>query len=99
MSGYAYLWEFHVAPHSQQDFERHYGTDGSWAMLFRQHPGYISTSLFQDRANPLRYVTIDRWQNIEAYENFRARYASQYDELDQMCQNLTTRETSLGNLR
>jgi len=88
-----------VAARSQQEFERHYGADGSWATLFRQHPGYIGTSLFQDRANPLRYLTIDRWQNLEAYENFRARYASQYDELDQLCQKLTTGETSLGHLR
>jgi heme-degrading monooxygenase HmoA len=67
-------------------------------MLFRQHPGYIGTSLLQDRANPLHYVTIDRWQSLEAYQDFRAQCSSQYDKLDRLCQDLTTMEVSLGRL-
>ena len=99
MSEYAYVWEFHVAASVQQEFERHYGSEGTWAILFRQHAGYMGTSLLQDRANPLRYVTIDRWRSFEAYQDFRARHSSQYDELDKLCQDLATQELSLGQLR
>jgi len=96
---YVYVWEFKVVAQRQQEFARQYGSDGTWVRLFRQHPGYIDTRLMQDRASPLHYVTIDRWRNIEAYQDFRAKYAPQYDELDKLCQDLTTEEVSLGRLQ
>lgn len=95
---YVYVWEFHVAASRQQEFEHHYGSKGTWATLFRLHPGYIDTTLLQDRANPLRYVTIDRWRSLEAYHAFRAQFSAQYDELDRRCQDLTIQEVSLGHL-
>lgn len=96
MAEYAYLWEFHVQPECRAQFERHYGPEGTWAALFRQAPGYLGTLLLQDRSDPLRYVTIDRWQSLEAYRAFRARFARQYEELDRQCAGLTAREAPLG---
>jgi heme-degrading monooxygenase HmoA len=97
VSEYVYLWEFQVAAALRHEFESHYGREGTWVQLFRLHPGHIDTTLLQDRANPLRYVTIDRWKSVEAYRAFRARYSEQYDELDKRCQNLTVTETFLGS--
>lgn len=96
MARYSYLWEFHVRPERQAEFERHYGPEGSWVALFRQAPGYLETLLLQDRSNPLRYVTVDRWQSIEAYRAFRVQFARQHEELDRLCQTLTVSETPLG---
>jgi heme-degrading monooxygenase HmoA len=98
MSEFAYVWEFQVAAGLQPEFERHYGTDGTWVDLFRQHPGFLGSSLLQDRANPLRYVTIDRWRNKEAFQDFRAQFAAQYEALDALCERLTVKERSLGRL-
>jgi len=93
---YIYLWEFRVPAERQAEFERHYGPAGSWATLFRKAPGYIETLLLQDRSQNLRYVTIDRWESVDAYRAFRAQRSREYEELDRLCEALATHEASLG---
>jgi heme-degrading monooxygenase HmoA len=93
---YTYLWEFHVDPERREEFEKHYGPNGSWVALFRRSPGYIETLLLRDPTNPRRYLTIDRWESEAAYRSFRSRLAAEYRELDERCQHLTTKETPLG---
>ena len=80
----------------QAEFESHYGPDGSWARLFRQSPGYLGTELWHDRVDSLRYVTIDRWASGDAWKEFRARFAADYERLDRECEGLTAREAPLG---
>ena len=92
------MWEFQVVADGVDEFKRHYGPDGSWALLFRRAEGYIGTLLLQDRQQPLRYITIDRWRSETDYRAFRARYDHDYLALDKLCENLTTRETALGEL-
>lgn len=96
MSPYTYLWEFRVSADRQAEFERHYGPDGTWVALFRRAPGYLETLLMQDRSDPLRYITIDRWQSVEAYRAFRSRFSDDYEALDRACEGLTTHEAPLG---
>jgi heme-degrading monooxygenase HmoA len=93
---FARLWEFSVVPLRQAEFERHYGPDGSWVQLFRRAPGYLGTELLHDRADSLRYVTIDRWQSAEDWQAFRLRFSEQYEALDRRCEELTAREAPLG---
>jgi len=96
MPGYTCIWEFHVLPEHQAEFERSYGPDGEWVALFRQARGYRETLLLQDRSNSLRYLTIDRWDSIEAYQVFRKRSSLQYEALDRQCARLTSNEIALG---
>jgi heme-degrading monooxygenase HmoA len=95
-NGYAALWEFTVRPDRREEFERHYGPGGSWARLFGMARGYEGTELLNDRSNPDRYVTIDRWTGFEAWQAFRDQYAAQYEALDRECEGLTIREARLG---
>ena len=94
---YTYIWEFHVDGSQREEFEKHYGPNGTWVELFRRSPGFIETLLLRDPACPLRYVTIDRWESEAAYRTFRARFADRYAELDERCRRLTTKEASLGH--
>ncbi len=96
MPGFLTLWEFVVVPAAQARFESHYGPDGSWAWLFRRAPGYVGTELLQDRKDPLRYLTIDRWESREAWLAFRSEHGAEYERLDRELQGLATRETPLG---
>lgn len=96
MTGFTYLWEYQVAAGRQEEFERHYRPDGTWGALFSQGEGYIETLLLRDASTPLRYVTIDRWRSEASYRAFRAQFGRQYDDLDQLCEGLTTRESPLG---
>ena len=95
-AGYTTLWEFTVAAARQAEFEAHYGPDGSWAQLFRLADGYLGTELLRDRANPLRYLTIDRWESREAWQAFRRAHTAEYERLDREFESLTTREVPLG---
>lgn len=93
---YACVWEFLVASDRIEEFKQHYGPAGTWAALFRQSPGYVETLLLQDSTNPRRFVTIDRWESLDAYQSFHSRFSSEYAATDKICQHLTTRETPLG---
>jgi heme-degrading monooxygenase HmoA len=90
------LWEFTVQPARQADFESHYGPDGTWARLFRRASGYLGSELLRDAANPLRYLTIDRWESAAAWQAFRHEFGAEYERLDREFEGLTTREASLG---
>jgi len=96
VTAYTYLWEFIVEPEHLDEFQRHYGSQGSWVQLFRQAPGYIETLLLQDSTNPHRFITLDRWNNDAAYRKFRSEFSQQYAALDSRCEKLTIRETLIG---
>ena len=93
------LWEFAVAPARQAEFESRYGPEGDWARLFRRAPGYLGSELLHQGAKPLRYVTVDRWEGVDAWGAFRGRFAAEYERLDRECEALTTREAPLAVIR
>lgn len=90
------VWEFEVAEAHRPAFEHHYRADGTWAVLFRRHPGYLGTLLLADREQAGRYLTIDRWASERDYAAFRAQHADAYARLDRECEGLTTSEAFLG---
>lgn len=94
--GYAYIWEYVVAPGRVDDFQRAYGPDGDWVRLFTETPGYLRTELHRDRSDPSRFVTIDYWESEAAWQAFRTWVAERFEALDAQCATLTTRETEIG---
>jgi len=93
---YMSIWEYQVAPDAVERFEHQYGPDGGWVALFRRAEGYRSTTLLHDRADPLRYVTIDLWDSGDAHDTFRQQFAVAFAELDDACTALTQRELPIG---
>lgn len=90
------VWEFEVAPGRVAEFDKHYGPEGTWVELFRQDSAFRGTSLLRDREKPTRFLTIDRWEDLESYEAFRVRYAKQYEQIDVKMESLTVSERRLG---
>jgi heme-degrading monooxygenase HmoA len=90
------VWEFDVAASHAAEFEKQYGTGGEWMQLFRRDPAYRGTSLLRDRDQPGRYITIDRWEDLESYEAFRAEYGMEYQEIDKRTAMLTESEKRVG---
>jgi heme-degrading monooxygenase HmoA len=95
-TGFATLWEFTVDPARRAEFEKHYGPDGDWARLFRRAVGYLGSELLRDRAEPARFLTIDRWETREAFLAFRRDYGAEYERLDRELEGLANREAPLG---
>ena len=83
---------YDVKPESIAVFERIYGAHGDWVQLFRSARGYLGTELFRSVATPGRYVTVDDWESLAAYDMFRARSKAAYTELDARCDDLTQTE-------
>jgi heme-degrading monooxygenase HmoA len=62
----------------EEAFERAYGPEGEWAQFFREGRGYVGTELLHDLDEPDRYLVIDRWESIEAYNTFLAEHQADY---------------------
>ena len=95
---FIYIWAYRVPPERVDEFGRLYGPEGAWVRLFRRAPGYMDTNLYRDRNDVERYVTIDRWESEEAFRDFRARFAEEFERLDRDGEHLTLEETPLGEL-
>ncbi|HET7353182.1 MAG TPA: antibiotic biosynthesis monooxygenase [Gaiellaceae bacterium] len=76
MIALVFSYEVHDAP----EFERVYGSDGEWATFFREGRGYIGTELLRDAEAPGRYLVIDRWESVDAYNTFVAARREDYME-------------------
>jgi quinol monooxygenase YgiN len=94
---YVYLWEYRVRPEATAQFQEKYGAEGAWVALFRRATGYLRTELLTDLDDPYRYVTIDTWESQQAYDRFRQTFASEFAELDALCEGLTLEEVRLGH--
>ena len=73
------LWEFEVKPRSKKRFQKVYGPGGDWAKLFRSDSHYQETPLLHDPEHPARFLILDFWTSRQAYENFRASHAAEYE--------------------
>jgi heme-degrading monooxygenase HmoA len=93
---YIIIWEYHVKAEKLTEFKGIYSPDGTWAKLFQKSTGYLGTELLRDEANPLCYLTIDRWESREEYEAFLSAWEQAYAEMDAKCEGLTERESLLG---
>jgi heme-degrading monooxygenase HmoA len=96
---FVYLWTYQVSPERTADFQELHGPNGAWVGLFRRAAGYLDTQLLQDRSDPSRFVTIDRWDSEEAFASFRESFAEEFDHLDRLGERLTVEETALGEFR
>jgi heme-degrading monooxygenase HmoA len=91
------LWEFRVKGEREREFDEAYAPGGEWARLFRRGKGYLATELWADPGVPRRYVTLDRWNSREEYEEFRREQRSDFEALDKRCEALMEREVHLGS--
>lgn len=90
------VWEFHVRPERQHEFEFHYDSSGIWAGLFRKSVEYQDTILLRDSTQNGRYLTIDRWTSEKAFRQFKEEFATEYAEIDAKCEALTESERLVG---
>jgi hypothetical protein len=92
----ATVWRFHVHSEATRAFERIYGPNGEWALLFARAPGYAGTELLRLDGAERIYLTIDRWHSAADYECAKLELDTEYAELDLRCEDYTSEETWLG---
>jgi heme-degrading monooxygenase HmoA len=96
---FIYTWEFTAAPGKVAEFQEAYGAEGAWVKLFRRAPGYLRSELFQDRASPERFITVDHWESEEAWRAFREKFCHEYEDLDVLCEQVTVKEREIGRFQ
>ena len=89
------VWEYDVPERSRGEFERVYGAEGEWAQLFSSSDGFEGTELFGSVARPGRYLTIDRFRNEAAWQQFLVTHRDAYRELDALTAGLARVERNL----
>lgn len=92
----AIVWEFTVRADRLSTFKQHYGPQGTWSRLFRRGRGFRGTTLIEDMSDSNRFVTIDFWDALSDYSNFRREYTEAYATLNRNCEELTEKERELG---
>lgn len=90
------VWEFQVDPAHFAEFERNYNAQGLWATFFNQSENYHGTILLKDNNIFCRYLTIDQWDSIATFEDFKAKHLKAYNNLDLACEKLTFFEKKIG---
>lgn len=90
------VWRFELRPEAVARFEAVYGPEGDWAVLFRNSPHYYRTSLIRKEDVPAVYEIIDEWRDKEAFDAFKREFREQYEALDKRCEDLTIKETQVG---
>ncbi len=96
MAVHAIVWRFVIDPAHRETFEREYGPDGQWAILFREGEGYLGTELFRSAASPDEYLTIDRWESEEAFLRFQREHGARYAAIDRALEKFTRLEERIG---
>lgn len=95
-SRYAYMWEYEVAGDHVPQFIAAYAPGGTWTQLFADAPGYIGTELHRDCNDSSRFVTIDYWESVDAWEAFREKRSQAFEALDAICETYTVSEREIG---
>jgi len=90
------VWEYMARRDRLEEFETLYRPDGAWVKLFKQSPGFVSTTLMQDVKDPLRFMIADRWMSEESYEAFKREFAAEYGELSARGERLHRAEHLIG---
>jgi heme-degrading monooxygenase HmoA len=89
------VWEYEVPPDRAGAFTTAYAADGPWGELFRRAAGFLGTELYRDSARPGRYLTIDRWQDEQAWQAFLTAFRPDYESLDAQLEGIAAVERSL----
>ena len=89
------VWEYEVHGDRAGAFAEAYAADGPLSELFSRADGYVGTELYRDSARPVRYLTIDRWRDEQAWQAFLSAYRPDYEALDAQLEGLAAAERPL----
>jgi len=89
------VWRYHVAEEMREEFEREYGTDGSWAVLFATAMGFVETTLYREARSTSTYLTVDRFVSEAAWLRFRRENDAAYTALGERLAHLTLEQEEL----
>jgi len=94
---YAIIWKYKIIPDSKEAFEQLYGSEGSWAKLFRTSKDYLGSHLHNSEEDSNTYLLIDAWRNGQSYMEFLKTNEEQYKLFSSQCEYLYVLEEKIGS--
>ena len=94
---YPIIWKFTSADGGEKEFEKANGPGGEWAQFFKSGKGFLGTELLRDIQDSGQYVTIDKWESKEDYDQFRKERLEEYKALDERMESLSEFESHVGS--
>jgi heme-degrading monooxygenase HmoA len=91
------FWEFQVKPEKIAEFERRYGSEGDWALLFRRARGFHQVVLARNTNAIGHYLVTDIWEDAQSSAQFKKDFRDAYAQLDKICESLTLEEKHIGD--
>jgi heme-degrading monooxygenase HmoA len=90
------VWKFRPPEGREAEFERAYSSTGDWAQLFRNAPGFAGTTLLRPTEPNGCWLTIDRWESPDNFDNFTQVFGEQYRRLDAELEGVAGEEEFVG---
>jgi hypothetical protein len=73
--------EFWVSDGGQAKFEQVFGPDGIWQNFLGRSAGYAGSEVRRESVIERRFRLRDFWNSHFEFENFREKFAAEYEEL------------------
>ena len=73
-------------------FVSSYAANGAWSQLFARGDGYVDSRLYRDVDDARRFITVDRWRDLDSWQRFLDRWSPEYEALDRRLDKLTMTE-------
>ena len=90
------IWKFRPPQGREDEFASAYSSDGEWARLFRNAPGFQGTSLLSPAETGSWWLTIDRWDSASDFAAFTEVFGEQYRALDKQLEGVAGEEVFVG---
>lgn len=90
------VWKFRPPQGREEEFARAYCSNGDWAHLFRNAPGYRGTILMAPAETGDWWLTLDRWDSRGDFDAFLEVFGEQYRSLDAKLEAVAGEEIFVG---
>jgi heme-degrading monooxygenase HmoA len=90
------VWRFSPPRGREAEFAAAYDGQGPWAALFGRANGFVGTSLLRSSERGGWWLTLDRWENEAAFDNFQRDFGDEYRALDARLEGVAGAEEFVG---
>ena len=91
------VWKFRPPAGREDAFVEAYASDGAWAQLFGQAPGFVGTALLSPVESDGWWLTVDRWQSRADFDRFDREFGDAYRALDEELEGVAGEEEFVGS--
>ncbi|HCX23310.1 MAG: hypothetical protein CMB80_24880 [Flammeovirgaceae bacterium] len=95
MKMYQLVWHYECSPDQKDQFEEAYRRNGTWFHFYEKSDDYLGQELIK-KVDKNDYLVIDSWVCKDSYESFLSINKAEYDQLNEQCKSLYSKEEFLG---